>query len=499
MTLLTYNTKYVVSSQSSINTTSTSLVDDTYSLYGGNGQITLGATQTVLVMYQSNNTYGVNTDTQGIKNAINIDTVDKANSADSGNIIPGNCMRNMCFWIGSLASGLHTIKGRFASVTGDTVTINNRVLLIYVFNGDEFQYTDNNSNTHTNSTTFVDDTFASITITPSANCKALVMYNASQGKDEIGLYLGMKTCINMSGGMGTDYSQVQKCGFGGFFPISMFTCYARSLTGGKTFKGRFASQEAPLIATINNRQFGILLIDDKSQLDFLTDNHQVNACSTQLQDDIYATISRDKIKDELLVIAAATKTNSNKCNFNGICYGISVDGVDKANSRGSDPIGRSDSVAVCWGQTIAEDEHIVQGRFSNNTCQDGASISARHIACLWFYTGPYTYTKTIDVVESNSMTLKKRLEKIPVTIVLTNTLELTKSLNAYRLMTIGLTSTVNLTKGVSKIINITQSVITGLLSTITRHPDNLKIITTNDSIEDIFETEDELAESSWND
>ena len=147
-TLLTFNSKYVVTSSSAVTTTSTTLQDDTYA----SQTFSLTASQTVLVIYQANNAYGETMINQGMQNAIKIDSTDYALSYDS----PYNTntqARNTVFWIGTLGSGSHTIKGRFASLSsGNTVTVSNRVLLIYILNGDEFQYVDSSTSSTTTST-----------------------------------------------------------------------------------------------------------------------------------------------------------------------------------------------------------------------------------------------------------------------------------------------------------------------------------------------------------
>ena len=92
---------------------------------------------------------------------------------------------NTVFWIGTLASGSHTIKGRFASNTsGSTATVSNRVLLIYILNGDAFQYVDSSTTSTTTSTSLEDDPQASFTFTPPGTCKALILYNISNQRGD---------------------------------------------------------------------------------------------------------------------------------------------------------------------------------------------------------------------------------------------------------------------------------------------------------------------------
>jgi hypothetical protein len=72
--------------------------------------------------------------------------------------IPDQSARNQIFWIGTLQQGEHTIKGRFASPYGlSTVTVDNRILLIYIFNGTGFKFTESSIVRTTSSGELSDD------------------------------------------------------------------------------------------------------------------------------------------------------------------------------------------------------------------------------------------------------------------------------------------------------------------------------------------------------
>ena len=53
--------------------------------------------------------------------------------------------RNTVFWIGTLGSGSHTIKEDLPATPAATATISNRVLLIYILDGDTFLYLDSSA------------------------------------------------------------------------------------------------------------------------------------------------------------------------------------------------------------------------------------------------------------------------------------------------------------------------------------------------------------------
>jgi len=379
VSLLTFNSKYIVQSQTAVTTTSNSLQDDTQA-----EQIfSLGEISTVLVMYQANSNYGSTNPTSGIQNAINVDSTDYANQWDSGNS-GTRSVRNVCFWIGSLASGSHTIKGRFASNTnGSTATIDNRILLIYVLDGNEFQYVDNSTTVTTSSMYTTEDSNASVTFTPSATCKALFLYGCSNSGATEHVY-GKTASIKVGS---TYYSKAEKTPYYTDYPDSIFTCHASSLTSASTtVKGGFSSNIDGSTVTINRRQLGVLLFDDSTLLDIIASDTQVSTTSDSLVDDTQATISRTTTENrELLVVGMGTKRHNTYSGSVGECYGIKTTS-DKQISRGSPGSASSygNSVATCWAETDAAGSQTVQGRFSNNYSTYSAKIDSRCIVALWF-------------------------------------------------------------------------------------------------------------------
>jgi len=378
MTLLTFNSKYVVASTTPVTTTLATLVDDTEASQTFN----LDASKVVLVIYQANNVYGAAM--VGMQNAINVDAVDKANSWDSC-YISTYPVRNAVFWVGTLAAGSHTIKGRFASKTsGQTATISNRVLLIIIFDGDEFQYIDDATTATAPDGTLIDDPNAQVIFTPSATCKALILYNISNNGATESTY-GKKAAIRVAT---TDYAQAEKSPGGSNYADSVFTCHALSLSAvSTTIKGRFAnSRTVTATVTIHRRQLAVLLLADSTLLDIITSTTVVTTTSNVLVDDAQATISRTTSDTrELLVVAVGTKRYNVSSSLTGECYGIKVNANDRVNSRGS-PGGTAyaNSAGTAYAEQLAADVHTVQGRFSNNNGTDTAKISARQVVALWF-------------------------------------------------------------------------------------------------------------------
>lgn len=398
MTLLSYKGKYVLTSAVAVTTTSSTLVDDTQV----SQTFTLSATQVVLVIYAANNTHGQAMPAAGMQNAISVDSVDKAMSHDSEGTA-NYCVRNCTFWIGSLASGSHTIKGRFASKTnGSTATINNRVLLIYIFDGTEFQYVDDTTTRTTTSNALTDDLSASVTFTPSASCVLLALYNASAtgATEDMG---GKKTAISIAA---ADYGQAEKTPGSGDYADSVFTAHCLSRTAvSTTVKGRFANLRASSVTvSIHRRQLGVLLIANTVPFDIVTSTTVVDTTSSSLVDDAQASIGRTPAASaELLVIAMGTKRYGQAGATSGLCYGLKVDANDRAYSRGCPLVGGSgwgDSAATAWAEAVTAAAHTIKGRFSNNYDSEQTFISARQVIALWLTSSVVAPTVTTQAASN---------------------------------------------------------------------------------------------------
>jgi len=386
-TLLTFKEKYVVTSTTAATTTSSSLVDDAYAIQ----DFSLTASQTVLAIYQANSAYGASMpQAYGMQNAIRVDGTDYAKSWDAGTLA-NRPTRNTVFWIGTLTAGSHTIKGRFATgLSGQTATVSNRVLLIYILNGDAYRYVDSSTNSTTSGTSFVDDPEAQFTFTPPGSCKALILYNVanyySSGQNEN--EYGKKIAIWAAG---TEYAQAEKSPYDDTYPGSVFTAWAMSLSASSTtVKGRFACSTTSSVY-INRRQLGILMFADSTLLNTVSSDTQVSTSSTSLVDDSQATISRTTSDArELLVVAMGTKRSGTSDSYNGSCYGIMIDGNDRANSRSSPKTSGATyahSAATAYAQNLAAGSHTIKGRFANNA--GGTTIiDSRRIVALWLACPP---------------------------------------------------------------------------------------------------------------
>lgn len=203
VTLLVYDSKYIIQSTSTLTSSSTTLANDTYA----SQTFTLSGSRTVLALYQVNSANGDTNSAYGFTNALNIDGTDHAYSYDSANAA-NSPMRGFCFWIGQLDAGSHTITGRFAAnEASTTATITNRILMVYVFTGTGYYYTESATVVHSASTSLTDDTSASLTFTPPYACQALYLYNAA---DKGGAISGLRAAISVAG---ADNSTAEKSGY----------------------------------------------------------------------------------------------------------------------------------------------------------------------------------------------------------------------------------------------------------------------------------------------
>lgn len=385
MTLLTFHSKYVVQSSTAVTTTSSSLVDDTQA----SQTFSLDATKTVLVIYISNNLQGETSRDRGRKNAINVDGSDYSVLGDAG-ATSDFIQRNACFWIGTLAAGEHTIKGRIASTQDTyTVTVSNRTLLIYIFNGDEYSFVSDYTSLSSTSTTYIDDSYAQATFIPSGSCKALILYSASKTDylSNSDSNAGFKGCINIAN---TDYTacETYKSSIGSVAK-SITTAYATSLSAASTtVKGRLASASGSGKFTITSHVLGVLLLDPAVTLDLTNSTTQVTTSSTSFIDDAQASITRT-FDGELLTVASAAKIHgSTGISFYGTAYGLNVDNTDVVNSRSSMYYSAeySESNFVAYAQTVASGSHTIKGRFASNSGSNTRPVDTRILIALWFST-----------------------------------------------------------------------------------------------------------------
>jgi hypothetical protein len=398
MTLLTYKEKYVLHNASnSVSTANSDYVNDTYAV---KSDLVLTQTQVVFVVYQSTSPYNASNYYTGRKNIIYINGTiySKMNTSTPNNNYPS---RNTCFWVGLLGAGTHDIRGLFASVTnGQTTTISERTLIIYVLDGDEtsFKYIDNTTAQSRSTSNYGVDTYATTTFTPSSACKALILYGAttlhSATNDSEGYVLrvgvGAPTSINPL--LFPSTTAFQSDGGGANCAMSITTVYATSLSSSEvSVKGYYERANLGTV-TLSRTVLAVLLFNNDVQIDVSTSATSTNnGGSDSLSDDPYASISRT-FEGELLVFGLASKERS-EVHYNvGSCYGLNIDGSDVVLSRSScntSYSGESNFVAYATSVTSSPAPHIIKGRYASNYPTVEAQVDSRNVVALWI--PPITY------------------------------------------------------------------------------------------------------------
>lgn len=389
MTLLTFKTKYVDQSTSASTYSSTTLAQDISRTF------TLTASQTVLVIYQSNNNQADTESYYGTKCAVNIDGTDHCVMAQSP-YDPNKAVRNTCFWVGTLAAGSHTVKGMAAAVySSTTVTVSNRILLTYIFDGDEFRYVEYNSTQSMTGTTLTNDSGAYATITPSGACKALALYGNYSAMDitqnEAGH--GRIAAINIGG---TDYATAgSNYGYSTNMAESVTTCYAKSVTAtSTTFRGRYAGKYSSGGARLSNSYLGVMLLADSTLIDVAESSTQVSTTSGTFTNDSNALISRTLSGSyELLTMAMENKNDGTSEGGYGHAYGINVDSAQKQITRVAIAGSAAESSFTCYAQTATAGSRTVQGAYANNYSTSSAVINSRVLIALWLYVPPPVITE----------------------------------------------------------------------------------------------------------
>ena len=380
MSLLTFKEKYIVQSTGSVQSTSTSFIDDTQA----SKTFTLSQTQTVLVIYSANSAHGDTNSVGGFKNCINVDGSDYSIMYDSG-YAANYAIRNTCVWVGSLNAGAHTIKGRIAcNDASSTATVTNHTLIVYIFDGNEFSYIEDTNALSKSGSAYTDDTYSSITATPSGECKALVFYGVTNEKGVTERYSGKKIMLNIAGSDITD-TEMQKSGTNaGNCAASINTIHALSLAAtSTTFKGKWACVSTQTV-TISRRHMCVLFLADSTVLDLATGSNALTNTSTTLADDTDITITRT-LYGELLAFYNGVKKYNSTGHTTGTTYGIMLDDSDVSLSKASQSYNLdSNSCLVAYAASLANESHTIKGRFSNNTGSYAGAITNRNMIALWF-------------------------------------------------------------------------------------------------------------------
>src|SRR4030042_638737 len=283
------------------------------------------------------------------------------------------------------------------------VAISERVLLIVIFDGDQFWYIDDATTQTTASATLVNDPNATQAFTPPAACNARILYNVGNTYGSTEDQNGKYGAINLGG---TDYSQLIKSS-GNTKSDNVFTLHYSALTATpQTAQGRFASRFGGLTVTISRRQLGVLLFADSTLADYVTSSTSGNKTSLYPVNDGQALISRTTTEARELLVVATGGLDYQASAVTGLAYGIQVDGTDRTKSRTS-PLNlagsNSSNSSAAWAETLAAGSHTVQGRYGNNAGTSAVYVTSRRVVALWFpgqTPGFFQYRRPITIKDA---------------------------------------------------------------------------------------------------
>jgi len=381
---LVYDASYNAHSTTAVTTTSASLMDDVQA----SSVFTLDSARVVLVIYSACNYHTAIEKTEiyaGKKLGIDVDGSDVA-TIQSSPFSDEYTNGGVVIWVGTLAAGSHTIKGRFGSNSaGDNVTINERRLTVAVFEGaaGDFRFVRSTTAVTTASPSLVDDTQASFTFT-SPSCKALILYSVCNYHGTTESPFGKRIAIS------TDSSDGLALGsspYGSSYADSEFVAEIRSLTSGShTIEGRFFSIDGSTV-TISERQFAVLLFPSDLETDFVTSTTQVSVTGSTLSDDTQASVTRTIDAERyVLAIYCVGKRNVTSSTMYGKKVGVKIDATDYGLNAQT-PYGDTYANTIAIQSDIVRlgnGTHTVIGRFANNLDGQTAKVDDRQLCVLWW-------------------------------------------------------------------------------------------------------------------
>jgi hypothetical protein len=378
---LVYDASYNAHSTTAVTTTSDSLMDDTQA----SSVFTLDSARIVLVIYSACNYHTATETTWGKKLGIDVDGSDVA-TIQSSPFSDEYANGGIVIWVGALAAGSHTIKGRFASnFAGNTVTISERRLTVAIFEGatEDFRFVRSTTAVTTASTSLVDDTQASFTFT-SLSCKALILYSVCNYNDTTESDFGKRIAISTDG---SDGLALGSSPYWSRLADSEFVAEIRSLTSGShTIKGRFSSIDGSTV-TISERQFAVLLFSSNLETDFVASSTQVSVTGSTLSDDTQASVTRTIDAERyVLAIYCAGKRNATSSTMYGKKVAVKIDVTDYGLNAQT-PYGDTRANTIAIQSDIVElgdGTHTVIGRFANNLDGETAKVDDRQLCVLWW-------------------------------------------------------------------------------------------------------------------
>jgi len=382
---LTFKQKYVIQNSTIVTSSSTDLSLDTPATV----TFELTESQTVMGIYIANSSSSNSGSIYGFQNAIQIDGENHC-IMSSSQVANSAANNNCCFYIGIIEAGTHTISGQFAAnYVGTTVTVSNRSLAIYIFEGSNFIYNENLTPT-SYSFGANQDTSTSAFVSVPSPCTAIAFYGVSCDHGvtnyEDGSFIDLAIVPNNGSwlsGQNTAYQSPYAANYAislSTFEISANIGYAGQFFG---LVGTYGST-----ITISRSVLGVLFLDPNyCYSDFVYNTNSYKPLSTNVVHDPNATISRTTSSPvtEVLALAIANQEYYDTTNAAGFGYGLIIDGNTIGVSRDSIPLSGTGagSVFYTYGQTITNGAHIIYGGCCQNT--GGSSvIDSRTLGAIWF-------------------------------------------------------------------------------------------------------------------
>lgn len=394
---LTYDSHYFIRSIVGVNTNLVAYQDDTQAIQN----FTTSKPLIMLVMYNVMNYHGVSEVSRGKSITIEVDGVDQDGIGvrHDQSMNAGGDMKNACtvYYLGELAAGDHTVKGRFASLlAASTVTISERQLAIFLFEGEAADWGFASSTVvNTNNTdAWADDPNASVAVNlPEDDMIVLALYSASNEEDDSEGVHGKEIAIQVDADLNRGWHGQSPSSINNPNGCTTHLIYSTLGAGAHTFDGRFRSNEDTVTVTIRGRQLAVLVFSPEQLWDQVLDDVTAmsqNVAVPVFTDDTPAVINRnlDAVYEALILYG--------NYNYDGVVQSpagrrstINVDATDY--SEGHQAINMAsykDGNTVVHVIALDAGAHTIRGRFGINAAWNTASISRRTLSVLYFPRAP---------------------------------------------------------------------------------------------------------------
>lgn len=391
---LVYKNAYQIQSNLSVNTNGLVLEDDPPALLS----FTLAESRVALIIYSACVYHPLEvgwaeSSNHGPKLAIMIDGADSAetdSSGEGGTGVSRPMAGGTVLWVGTLAAGAHTIKGRYCSVQG-IQRLHNRRLTVLLFEGTaaDFVYVRSQVQVNTNLAVLQNDAQAIINLNLPETQKALILYGACNFQGILEGTHGKSIAISTDGADGLEMGNRS---MNGLFQRSSnaFIAEIRTLSAGvHTLRGRYRSNNAGDSVFIDERQFAVLLFSTTLETDFVESNVPVVVAGTTLADDSQAQVMRNiSATRNLFGIYCVNKNAAVHIGY-GLKIAFNLDGTDYEHQEH----GLFNSTRVLHASyqspvlAVPAGTHTVKGRFAPyyaGPFGGNATVNNRTFCLLWF-------------------------------------------------------------------------------------------------------------------